>query len=116
MKDLNKRVEQAQTQTIDNIIIKHCNSHSCCMEDNKSEIVNEILDCKYADIIKDVEWVGGSCNVNLVASNICEFGTKGCYTKHIRQATINEVLEFALESIQHNTADIIINGKLRKKV
>lgn len=31
---------------IDNLIVAHCNSHQCCMQDNKSEIVNDILDLK----------------------------------------------------------------------
>lgn len=43
----NKRVNKAKQ--IDNIIIRHCDSHSCCMDDNKSDIVNEILDVEFPE-------------------------------------------------------------------
>ena len=41
---INDRVDLGNE--IDSLIVAHCNSHQCCMEDNKSEIVNDILDLK----------------------------------------------------------------------
>jgi hypothetical protein len=41
---INDRVDLGNE--IDSLIVAHCNSHQCCMEDNKSDIVNDILDLK----------------------------------------------------------------------
>ena len=41
---INDRVDPAAA--IDKIIVAHCKSHECCMQDSKSEIVNNIVDLR----------------------------------------------------------------------
>lgn len=95
--DLNKRVKQGTT--IDELVIIHCKTHQCCMDDNKSELVNAILDCKYVEAIKDIEWVGDcrSCHGKKVLN--WKYKSVDCHTCKgkgtiTRQATMGEVVEW----------------------
>ena len=95
LREGNKRVETGKT--IDDLIIKHCHTHACCMQDNKSELVLDIIEAKHSDLIKNIEWVGEceSCRgrggeVNFKHSNLCP--KCNGIGKITRPATIEEVL------------------------
>lgn len=40
--------------TINELIVEHCRTHGCCMEDDKSDLVAEILEAIGTDVAKDI--------------------------------------------------------------
>lgn len=99
LKDENKKVEIGKT--IDDLIIQHCRIHDCCMQDNKSKLVLDIIEAKHSDLIKDIEWervcneCGGACQDEFYRKCIRCNGVG----KITRPATIEEVLEMIKHGI-----------------